>query len=81
VTVDGAPVELTVIEYDLLLILARHPGRSFSRTYLLDHVWGADYEGGDRTVDTHVVRLRKKLGPLGERIATVWGIGYRYEPS
>jgi DNA-binding response OmpR family regulator len=75
----GAPVELTGKEYDLLLILARHPGRSFSRSYLLDHIWGTDYEGGDRTVDTHVVRLRRKLGDVGERIATVWGVGYRLE--
>jgi len=79
VTVDGEPVELTVKEYDLLLLLARHPGRSFSRAYLLDHIWGADYEGGDRTVDTHIVRLRRKLGEIGERISTVWGVGYRFE--
>jgi DNA-binding response OmpR family regulator len=79
VAVGGEPIELTVKEYDLLLILARHPGRSFSRSYLLDNVWGAEYEGGDRTVDTHVVRLRRKLGEAGERIATVWGVGYRFE--
>lgn len=79
VEVDGLPLELTVKEYDLLLLLARHPGRSFSRAYLLDHIWGADYEGGDRTVDTHIVRLRRKLGEVGERISTVWGVGYRFE--
>ncbi|MBC8163729.1 MAG: response regulator transcription factor [Roseiflexaceae bacterium] len=79
VTVDGDTVELTVKEYDLLLLLARHPGRSFSRSYLLDHIWGDEYEGGDRTVDTHIVRLRRKLGELGERIVTVWGVGYRLE--
>ncbi|GAB4439153.1 MAG: response regulator transcription factor [Chloroflexi bacterium OHK40] len=79
VSVDGEPVELTVKEYELLLLLARHPGRSFSRAYLLDHIWGADYEGGDRTVDTHIVRLRRKLGGVGERITTVWGVGYRFE--
>lgn len=72
-------LDLTVKEYELLLLLARHPGRSFSRAYLLDHIWGDDYEGGDRTVDTHVVRLRRKLGEMGERIATVWGVGYRFE--
>ncbi|MFN8479654.1 MAG: response regulator transcription factor [Kouleothrix sp.] len=72
-------LDLTVKEYELLLLLARHPGRSFSRAYLLDHIWGDDYEGGDRTVDTHVVRLRRKLGEVGERIATVWGVGYRFE--
>jgi len=79
VEIDGVPVDLTVKEYDLLLLLAGNPGRSFSRSYLLDHVWGADYEGGDRTVDTHIVRLRRKLGDEGERIATVWGVGYRFE--
>ncbi len=79
VTVHGEEVDLTVKEYELLLLLARHPGRSFSRTYLLDNIWGHDYEGGDRTVDTHIVRLRRKLGDVGERIATVWGVGYRME--
>lgn len=79
VEVDGALVELTVKEYDLLLLLARHPGRSFSRAYLLDQIWGHDYEGGDRTVDTHIVRIRRKLGDIGERITTVWGVGYRLE--
>ncbi len=76
---DHISVDLTVKEYDLLLLLARHPGRSFSRAYLLDHIWGDDYEGGDRTVDTHIVRLRRKLGEVGEKIVTVWGVGYRME--
>jgi DNA-binding response OmpR family regulator len=79
VEADGELLDLTVKEYDLLLLLAGHPGRSFSRAYLLDQIWGADYEGGDRTVDTHIVRLRRKLGEAGERIATVWGVGYRFE--
>ncbi|HVG00165.1 MAG TPA: response regulator transcription factor [Chloroflexia bacterium] len=79
VEVDGAPVELTVKEYELLVILARHPGRSFSRAYLLDRVWGNDTEAGDRAVDTHIVRLRRKLGDLGGEITTVWGVGYRLE--
>lgn len=78
-TLLGSALELTVKEYELLLLLARSPGRSFSRTYLLDHIWGDSYEGGERTVDTHVVRLRKKLGAFGERIATVWGVGYRFD--
>ena len=79
IEVDGAPVELTVKEYDLLVILARHPGRSFSRSYLLDRVWGEEYDGGDRSVDTHMVRLRRKLGDVGGQIVTVWGVGYRLE--
>jgi DNA-binding response OmpR family regulator len=79
VEADLQPIDLTVKEYDLLLLLARHPGRSFSRAYLLDHIWGDGYEGGDRTVDTHIVRLRRKLGEVGEKIVTVWGVGYRFE--
>jgi DNA-binding response OmpR family regulator len=79
VTMGGNPVDLTVKEYELLSLLLRHPGRTFSRAYLLEHVWSADYEGGDRTVDMHMVRLRKKLGPLGDSIATVWGVGYRLQ--
>ncbi|GAB4201851.1 MAG: response regulator transcription factor [Roseiflexaceae bacterium] len=79
VEVDAAQIDLTVKEYDLLLLLARNPGRSFSRSYLLDHIWGSNYEGGDRTVDTHIVRLRRKLGPVGDQISTVWGVGYRLE--
>lgn len=80
VTVAGTPVELTVKEFDLLCLLAAHPGRSFSRSYLLDRIWGLEYDGSDRTVDTHIVRLRRKLGATGERIVTVWGVGYRFEP-
>ncbi len=79
VEVDGVAVELTVKEYELLLLLARHPGRTFSRTYLIDRVWGDDYEGADRSVDAQVVRLRRKLGEAGGYIATVWGVGYRLE--
>jgi DNA-binding response OmpR family regulator len=75
----GRPVQLTAKEFDLLRLLAGNPGRVFSREYLLDRVWGSDYAGFDRTVDTHILRLRKKLGPVGERIATLWGVGYKFE--
>ena len=78
VTLDGTPVELTRREFDLLALLAAHPGRAFSREFLLERVWGYDYDGFDRTVDSHIVRLRRKLGPVGKQIVTVWGIGYRY---
>ena len=78
VTLDGQEVDLTPKEYDLLALLAAHPGRAFSREFLLERLWGYAYDGYDRTVDTHIVRLRKKLGPLGERIVTVWGVGYRF---
>jgi len=77
-TLEGAPVDLTLKEYDLLVLLANHPGRAFSREFLLERLWGDDYEGFDRTVDTHIMRLRKKLGAVGEKIATVWGVGYRF---
>lgn len=79
VSVDGQLVDLTPKEFDLLALLVRHPGRAFSRDYLLDTVWGAEYAGLDtRTIDTHVLRLRKKLTHVGERIETVWGVGYRF---
>jgi DNA-binding response OmpR family regulator len=82
VSVEGSTVDLTPKEFDLLVLLVRNPGRAFARDYLLDKVWGYEYGGVDtRTVDTHVLRLRKKLGPIGERIETVWGVGYRFARS
>jgi DNA-binding response OmpR family regulator len=78
-SLDGRAVELTPKEFDLLVLLLRHPGRAFSRDYLIEKVWGYDAAGSDRTVDTHVLRLRKKLGPVGDRIETVWGLGYRFK--
>ena len=68
-------------EFSLLHLLLRSPGRAFSRAYLLDTVWGETYVGGDRSVDNTILRLRKKLGMLGETIETVWGIGYRLQPE
>jgi DNA-binding response OmpR family regulator len=78
VTLDGTELDLTPKEYDLLALLAGHPGRAFSREFLLERLWGYEYDGVDRTVDTHIVRLRKKLGALGEQIVTVWSVGYRF---
>jgi len=78
-TLDGAPLDLTRTEFDLLCLLLRNPGRAFSRTYLLDAVWGEHYVAGDRSVDNAILRLRRKLGDLGEAIETVWGVGYRLE--
>jgi DNA-binding response OmpR family regulator len=78
-SLDGRAIELTPKEFDLLVLLLRHPGRAFSRDYLIEKVWGYDAAGSDRTVDTHVLRLRKKLGPVGDRIETVWGLGYRFK--
>jgi len=79
-TLGGAPLDLTRTEFDLLHLLLRNPGRAFSRSYLLDTVWGENYVTGDRSVDNAVLRLRKKLGALGETIETVWGVGYRFNP-
>lgn len=77
VTLAGEPLDLSPTEFDLLYLLLRNPGRAFSRAYLLDTVWQEQYIGGDRSVDNAVMRLRKRLGPLGEAIETVWGVGYR----
>ena len=82
VAADGQPVMLTAKEFDLLYLLASHPGRVFSRDYLLDRLWGDDYGGFERTVDTHIQRLRRKLGGSGtvaDRITTLWRVGYKYE--
>jgi DNA-binding response OmpR family regulator len=76
-TVEGKPLDLTRTEFDLLHLLMRNPGRAFSRAYLLDAVWGENYVAGDRSVDNAVLRLRKKLGAMGDLIETVWGVGYR----
>jgi DNA-binding response OmpR family regulator len=79
-TLDGAPLDLTRTEFELLHFLLRSPGRAFSRSYLLDAVWGEHYIVGDRSVDNAILRLRRKLGSLGEAIETVWGVGYRLLP-
>ena len=77
-TLDGAPMHLTRKEFELLSVLVSNPGRAFSREFLVERIWGTDFDGFDRAVDTHVTRLRKKLGTLGDRIVTVWGVGYRF---
>jgi DNA-binding response OmpR family regulator len=64
-TLGGAPLSLTRTEFDLLHLLLRNPGRAFNRTYLLNTIWGEDYVLSDRSVDNTILRLRKKLGPLG----------------
>ncbi len=75
---NNVPLELTRTEFDLLNLLARNPGRVFSRNYLLETIWGETYIPGDRSVDNAILRLRKKLETLGEAVETVWGIGYRF---
>ena len=79
VTVDGERVALTYKEYELLRLFLSHPGTAFSRDQLMADVWGTDYCGETRTVDMHIRTLRQKLGPYGERIETVRGVGYRME--
>ena len=75
-TEDGA-IDLTATEFKLITLFARFPGRVFSRDILMDAIWGQEYYGIDRTIDTHVSRLRRKLGNLGTQIETVYGVGYR----
>jgi DNA-binding response OmpR family regulator len=76
-SLSGTPLELTPKEFDLLHLLARQPGRVYSREYLLQRIWGLEYGGVNRMVDAHVGHLRKKLGPFGDRVTTVWGVGYK----
>ena len=79
---EQTKVQLRPKEFDLLTLLARHPGRVFQRSELLDLVWGYDFPGYTRTVDVHVQQLREKLAAAGvtePSIETVWGVGYRLE--
>jgi DNA-binding response OmpR family regulator len=81
VTVVGRAVELTPTEFDLLVVLARNPGRVFSRLELLDRVQGYAFEGYERTVDAHVKNLRQKLEPDPKQpryLLTVFGVGYKF---
>jgi DNA-binding response OmpR family regulator len=80
VRVEGAPVELTPTEFRLLEAFLASPARTFTREELVARACTADSEAMARTVDAHVVKLRRKLGPSGARIATVFGVGYRLDP-
>lgn len=79
VTANGARVELTLKEYELLRLFLSHPGLVFTRDCLLSDIWGIDYDGETRTVDVHIRSLRQKLGACGALIETVRGVGYRLE--
>jgi DNA-binding response OmpR family regulator len=80
--IKGRALDLTFKEFELLKYLAQHPGRVFSRSQLLQEIWGYDYFGGTRTVDVHIRRLRSKLGPEFESIIdTVRNVGYRFALS
>jgi len=77
-SLDGVELTLTPKEFDLLFLFVANPGRAFNREFLIERIWGGDFEGFDRAVDNHIRRLRQKLGDAGDKIATVWGVGYRF---
>ncbi len=79
VFINKEPIELTLKEYDLLLLLMKHQGRVYSREQLLDIIWGTDYDGESRTVDVHIRTLRSKLCEMDYIIKTVRGVGYKIE--
>lgn len=79
VSADGRRLELSPKEYDLLFYFVKNRGLALERRQIIDAVWGYDYYGGDRTLDTHVKLLRKNLGAYCNRITTLRGVGYRFE--
>ncbi len=79
VTIDGEPVELSFKEFELLTYFAENQGIALPREKILNNVWNYDYYGDARTIDTHVKKLRSKLGKYGEYIQTIWGLGYKFE--
>lgn len=81
VLTESGSIDLTATEFKLITLFAQSPGRVFTRDILMDVIWGQDYYGIDRTVDTHVSRLRRKLGEFGKHIETVHGVGYRFKES
>lgn len=79
VTVDGKEVDLSFKEFELLVYFLENQGIALSREKILNSVWNYDYFGDARTIDTHVKKLRSKLGSSGEMIKTIWGLGYKFE--
>ena len=79
VTLEGKPLDLSPKEYDLLFYLVRNRGIALTREKLLSEIWGYDFFGDDRTLDTHIKLLRRQLGPYADRITTLRGVGYRFE--
>jgi DNA-binding response OmpR family regulator len=75
---NGVRLTLTPKEFELLALFAANPGRAFNRAFLIERIWGGDFEGYDRAVDNQIRGLRKKLGSFGESIETVWAVGYRF---
>ena len=79
VEIDGKPVELSFKEFELLTYFIEHKGIALSRENILNNVWNYDYYGDARTIDTHVKKLRSKMGEKGNFIKTIWGMGYKFE--
>ena len=79
VSVDGAPIDLSVKEFELLAYFIDNKGLALSRERILNNVWNYDYFGDARTIDTHVKKLRSKMGEKGDHIKTIWGMGYKFE--
>lgn len=79
VKIDGAEVELSFKEFELLSYFVANQGVALSREKILNNVWNYDYYGDARTIDTHVKKLRSKMGPKGDFIKTIWGLGYKFE--
>ena len=79
VTIDGKPIELSYKEFELLTYFVENQGIALSREKILNNVWNYDYFGDARTIDTHVKKLRSKLGDKGDYIKTIWGMGYKFE--
>ena len=79
VTIDGKNIEMSFKEFELLTYFMENVGIALSREKILNHVWNYDYFGDARTIDTHVKKLRSKLGDKGEYIKTIWGMGYKFE--
>ena len=79
VTIDGENIDLSIKEFELLVYFAENQRIALSRETILDHVWNYDYFGDARTIDTHVKKLRSKLGEKGNYIKTIWGMGYKFE--
>lgn len=79
VTIDGKPIDLSAKEFELLTYFLENDGRALSREQILNSVWNYDYYGDARTIDTHVKKLRSKMGEKGELIKTIWGLGYKFD--
>jgi two-component system, OmpR family, response regulator ResD len=79
VSIDGELIDLSFKEFELLTYFLENEGLALSREKILNHVWNYDYFGDARTIDTHVKKLRSKMGAKGEYIKTIWGMGYKFE--